>query len=98
MFGGYSGNAVREKEAWGRWAIGLALVSVYSGTCGWFLYGDFPSRAYMVLLPWVVAVACLAVSLIWGVSLVPFMMLVARLAGRSAPKQKKTDSFDPDAK
>jgi peptidoglycan biosynthesis protein MviN/MurJ (putative lipid II flippase) len=77
-----SEDTTHQGREWARWIIGLAVASLVFGGVGWLATGSLSGTLYAVGIPWMMAVFFFVVSLIWGVTMVPLMMLVARLTGR----------------
>ena len=74
--------ATHQKSKPWRWVIGLGIASLVFGGVAWLCTGDIAVACYSFGLPWMLAAFCFMASLIWFVTLIPLMLLVAWLAGK----------------
>lgn len=71
-----------EWPKWRWWIVRIAGASVICAGVWWLISRDKTETLVAAGLPWAFALACLAITLLWAVVIVPIMMLMGICGGR----------------
>ncbi len=71
-----------EWPRWRRTFLWLGLISLAFGVIWFAASGDLKETLIAISLPWVVALCFASITLIWGIIIIPPMLLIQKLLDR----------------
>lgn len=71
-----------EWPKWRLWIVRIAGASVVFAGVWWLVSRDKTETLVAAGLPWAIALACLAITLLWAVVTVPLMLVIGTRGGK----------------